>query len=115
MKKPVAQMTDREMLEELVAEKRRNDVVKIVLLCVLLAAAVTVIVLLAVWLPPVIAFFRELSESIRQVRGELQRILDAADSVQKAVSGAGSAGWDTLKNLSEQLGDLLGKIKSFFG
>ena len=101
MKKPVAQMTEREMLEELVAEKRRNDVVKIVLL--------------AVWLPPVIAFFRELSESIRQVRGELQRILDAADSVQKAVSGAGSAGWDTLKNLSEQLGELLGKIKSFFG
>ena len=114
MKKPVAQMTEREMLEELITEKRRNDIVKIVFLGIFLAVSVIVIILLAVYLPPVIAFFRRLSESVQQVQEELQRVLNAADSVRETLSGIGSAGKDTLENAAAQLNELLERIAGFF-
>ena len=114
MRKPVAEMTEREMLEELVSEKRRNDVIRLVLLGICAAAAVIVIVLLAIYLPPVIAFFRQLNESIQQVQGEFQKIQEAIDSVRETVSGIGSAGKETLESAVEQITDLLGRITGFF-
>ena len=66
-RKPIPEMTDREMLIELLQEKRRAENLRWVRLGVVAALVLAIGILCAVYLPPVIRYFRKLNELLERV------------------------------------------------
>ena len=60
-------MTDREILIELLQEKRRAENLRWVRLGVVAALVLAIGILCAVYLPPVIRYFRKLNELLERV------------------------------------------------
>ena len=66
-RKPIPEMTDREILIELLQEKRRAENLRWVRLGVVAALVLAIGILCAVYLPPVIRYFRKLNELLERV------------------------------------------------
>jgi len=77
-------MTDRELLEELVEEKRREETWRILDLIWKIVIIIAVLILCYHFLPSVINFFRELYEMVQSIK-------QAADSIQKGISEVSGA------------------------
>jgi uncharacterized protein YoxC len=87
MLKPIATMTDHEMLVELLQEKRRNDRMKNIKYAILGAVLVILIILAAKYLPPVIRYFRSVQETLQQIQASVSQVQNLTDSVKESVSG----------------------------
>lgn len=87
MLKPISAMSDHEMLVELMQEKRRGDTlrnIKLVLLGVLLA----VLVYLGFrYLPPAIAYFKGVGETIDKIQTGVDQVQTVTDSIKDSVGG----------------------------
>jgi|GEM_PF-2509529 len=87
MLKPISAMTDHEMLVELMQEKRRGDTlrnIKLILLGVLLA----VLVYLGFrYLPPAIAYFKALGETMAKIQTGVDQVQTVTDSIKDSVGG----------------------------
>ena len=65
----IEEMTEREMLEELLEHKRRDQSARRVKLGITVLLLAALCVLLVAYLPPVVGYFRQLGEAVRQIRG----------------------------------------------
>ena len=95
MLKPIAAMSDHEMLVELMTEKRRNDRARNIKYMIAGAILLLVIILLIKYLPPAIRYFRSLNESLETIRGGVETVRNAADNMNDKVNAL----WDKLANL----------------
>lgn len=102
------------MLEELLKEKRGRDDIRTVKLILWALAAVVVAVLLAIYLPPVIAYFRRLNETIGQIQQTLDQIRAATDNVRDTVVSLGESGRSALQSAVGALNELLERIPRIF-
>ena len=95
-RKEIADMSERELLEELVVEKRRDETIRIVKYIVKAVIAAVIIVLLLIYGPKIIEFFSNLSNSVNTLNTKLQEISDMItslnESVQSFFSGSGLGG-----------------------
>ena len=114
MNRPVQEMTDREILEELLADKRRQDTLRRVRLGVYAALAVVIAVLLAKYLPPTVRYFRELDETMQQVRQAMEQVNAALDSVRQTVAGIEEGGAAALQDAADRLNELIGGFSTWF-
>lgn len=110
----VEEMTERELLEELIVQKRREQTARRIKggVCVLLLAVLTAALLR--YLPPVIAYFQQLRETVEQVQENLQQLRNAADGITETVGGLRDAGQETLQDAVERLNELLGRLPGIF-
>lgn len=99
---------------ELLSEKRRTDTVRYIKLGAYALIAIVIIVLCAKYLPPVIAYFRQLNETLNQLRQGIERVQTTADNIKTTVNGIGESGAELLQSASNQLGELLEKIPKVF-
>ena len=95
MLKPIAAMTDHEMLVELMHEKRRNDRARNIKYMIAGAVILLIVILLFKYLPPVIRYFRSLNESLDTIRGGVDSVRGLADNVNDKVNSL----WDKLATL----------------
>ncbi|MBP5750721.1 MAG: hypothetical protein J6X24_08025 [Firmicutes bacterium] len=95
MLKPIAAMSDHEMLVELMHEKRRNDRARNITYMIAGAILVLVIILLVRYLPPAIRYFRSLNESLDSIRSGVESVRGVADNVNNTITSL----WDKLATL----------------
>ena len=114
MRRPVEEMTERELLEELVQEKRLQETLRRVRLGVYAVLAVAAAVLLAIYLPPVVRYFRQLSTTLQQIRQAVEQASAALDSVRQTVAGIEEGGAAALQSAADRLNELIGGISAWF-
>lgn len=110
----IEEMTEREMLEELLEQKRREQSARRVKLGITVLVIAALCVLVVAYLPPVVGYFRQLGEAVRQIQQGLQQITGVLDDVDETVSTLRESGFDTLRNASQQLTDLLERLPGIF-
>ena len=95
MLKPIAAMTDHEMLVELMREKRRNDRERNIKYMIIGAVIVLIALLLFKFLPPVIHYFQALNETIDRVQTGISEVQGVTNSIKETVGSL----WDKFSNL----------------
>ena len=95
MLKPIAAMTDHEMLVELMQEKRRTDRARNIKYMIAGAIILLIIILLIKYLPPAIRYFRSLNESLNTIRGGVDSVRGVADNVNDKINSL----WDKLSSI----------------
>ncbi len=121
MKKDPAAMTDRELLEELVHSKRRDNTmrkVKTIIFCMVLILAAT---LCYRYLPPAIAYMKEMSSTIQQaidtmnqIMANMKQITDTTNMVRDTISNWDQSSIETLKEAGDTLNEVLNRIPPMF-
>ncbi len=107
MKKAIEDMSDRELLEELIAEKRRADKVRYVKYAVWAVILIALAYLLYRYLPPVIKTVQEIRQATQQIEQELGKLNDNIESIRGTVDGIRQSGSDALERAIEKLNSLL--------
>ncbi|MBR1930305.1 MAG: isoprenylcysteine carboxylmethyltransferase family protein [Lachnospiraceae bacterium] len=92
----VEDMSERELLMELVREKRKREQLDRAKLLVNLLIVAAVVVLACIYVPRVVHFFREL-------RAALDQVNQAIDTVKQTVDNIKNTGVDTLTELGDKL------------
>ncbi|MBQ9330789.1 MAG: hypothetical protein IJ221_07425 [Oscillibacter sp.] len=124
MRKPIEDMTDREILAELLAEKRRAEKWRYVGLGVRLAVLAVVAALCLRYLPPVLSFARDAYAAVetanaqvaqaRQqmegIRSQLSDLQTTAEGIRTAVAGIQDIGSAALESAADRLNDLLSRF-----
>ena len=114
MQKAIETMTDREILEELLQERRRDRTKEYIRWGLYAAALLAVAILCAVYLPPVIDYFRKLHDAVEQIRQGMDQVRAAADTVRDAVTRVGQGGSEALESALARLNELLEKLPAVF-
>lgn len=99
-----ADMSDRELLMELVEEKRRAETwryIKLVWYCIILMA---VVILAVKFLPPIISFFRDLHDMMENVQQTSQEISQGYHDFTESINGLNLGGGLSFKDLMEMFG-----------
>ncbi len=102
-KKPVEEMSERELLMELVTEKRRQDKARVVKYAVLAAVIIAIAVLAIIYVPKIVNAYKALMETYSQVQ-ELS--LEAEDALGQ-VEGAVEKAHETMDNINDTLNNKL--------
>ena len=89
----IENMSDHELLMELVKEQQRRDKREKTRLYISLAVLLVIVVILAVWVPKIIALQRELNDTLQQINA-------VAEQVENTLDGIDLEG---LKNILEKL------------
>ena len=123
----ISSMTDRELLEELLAAKRRQETLQKVRLGIHVCVLLLIVWLGLRYIPPIIAFCRELKEGIDQIASLGETLAPAFEQIGPAMEQIGPAlekiqelniDPKTLEELTKQIGritDLLDKFSFLFG
>ena len=114
MRRPVEEMTDRELLEELVKEKRIQETLRRIRLGVGAAIFVAVAVLLAVYLPPAVRYFRQLNEEMQQIRRVAEQAGASLDGMRQEIVSIERGGAAALQNAADRLNELLNSFPAWF-
>ena len=137
MRKSIESMSDRELLMELVADKRRADRARRIKTIVWLAVAAALLVLALIYLPPLAARIRQFNQTMDQlqqaatsaneffdnVKGigydklaeTVESVNQAAARVREITDGLSEAGLETLEESIGELNDMIARLRGFFG
>ena len=86
-KKPdVEDMTEREMLMELVRAKRRDEKIGWIKLIVFIAVVIVLLVLIKIYLSPVLDYFTELQKNLQSISDSLSTIEEYVTEVHDTIS-----------------------------
>ena len=108
MNRPVPEtMTDRELLMELVEDKRRQEKIKYIEWGIAAAVIILVIVLLLVYLPPVVKTFKEVDSAVDMMQSEIDNIKGSFDEAMEKLS--------EFEALADKIPDLEGLEEKFAG
>lgn len=128
--KNVEEMTERELLMELVLEQRRTVALRKIKTAALLALAAVIIVLALIYVPRVVAYFQrvnaaidrmnELSAQVEETLAQSREFFDTAGKdIQEMYAWAKDAGIENLKPVIEEFTASMQKatefINSFLG
>ena len=106
-------MSDREILEELLEEKRRQDRIRYVKYAVWGVIAIAVIILCAVYVPKIVALYNEVNSTMEQVDQTMQQIDSSLQSLKSDYDAVKSAGQGALEEAAEAVNALIEQIRSF--
>ena len=87
MLKPIAAMTDHEMLLELMREKRRNERARNIRYMIAGAVIVLILILIFRYLPPVVHYFQSLNATIDKIQGNVEEVQGVANGIKDSVTG----------------------------
>ena len=89
MPKNIGNMTDHELLEELVLQGRRAERMSRVKICLVAVLLLLVAILALVYIPKIMAPIRQLNESMIEIRGTMEKAQTILDQFDE--EGAGIA------------------------
>lgn len=137
MHKQTENMSERELLEELVRQGKRREMIEQIKLCVTSVLLLTIIVLAFVYIPRILEPMRQVSQSMEQVEQaaeEAKRVLsnfdektvdqikqtmeslnETSQQVRVLMDKLKDSGLDKLQSTIESLNDSLGSFLKFFG
>lgn len=114
MRRPVEEMTERELLEELVQEKRLQETLRHIRLGVYAVLVVAVAILLAIYLPPVIRYFRQLGATLQQIRQAVEQASASLDGMRQTVAAIEEGGAAALQSAADRLNELISGFSAWF-
>jgi len=100
-----ADMSDRELLMELVEEKRRAETWRYIQLAWTLLILLVIIILAVKFLPGIISFFKDLHDMIQSVQQTSQEISEGYHEITESINGLNLGGGFTLGDLFGSLGN----------
>ena len=114
----VETMTERELLMELVNEKRRQEKIRYIKWGISAVIIVLVVVLLIVYLPPVVKTIKKVDNAVDMMQSEIDNIKGSFDEAMEKLSGFEAiaeefSDFDDLKEKLaglEEIGEKLGEI-----
>ena len=113
-------MSDRELLLELVSEKRRQDKVRVIKYIVWAVVLIALIVLAAVYVPKIVALYnyanqalQEVDSTMSEVDGTMQEINDTLIKLNTDYDSLKSNGLDILQDATDTVNGLIEKLRSF--
>ena len=112
MKPAIEEMSDHEILMELIRDKRRNDRNRYIKNTVRIAIAAAVIVLLIIIVPPVVRFFRQLNETINMVQDGISQVTTIAEDMKSQVEGSIADVETFVNDTKGQLDDKIGQLEN---
>ena len=101
--KDYSQMSDHELLMELVKEKRRNDKLRYVSYAIKGAILLAVVVVAAIYVPKIVAVIRRYNQFMDQMEG-------LNDKVSSFVNEGTIGLLDSVKSIMEKMQSLLGRF-----
>lgn len=111
-KTPIEEMSDHEILLELIKDKRRNDRNRYIKNTVRIIIAIAVIVLLIIVVPPVVRFFRQLNETITQMQESIAQVTEVAEGVRTQVEDSLAQIEDFTDEAKVMIEDSIGEIST---
>ena len=86
-RKEIRDMTERELLMELVEEKRREETLRIIERTVSGILLLVVLILIGIYGPRVYRFFHDLYSTVTSINEKLNAIMETAGSLKESLSG----------------------------
>ncbi len=137
MRKEIEKMSERELLMELVEEKRRAEKWRLVRLCAVGAVVLALAILCAVYVPRIVESVQRFNEAVTSLQNTtnqiqsfyngvkdagLDKLSEAAENIDAAaqeakriMDGLSEAGLGDLKDSLAGLNDFAEKVRGFFG
>lgn len=111
MPKNIGNMTDHELLEELVLQGRRAERMSRVKICLVAVLLLLVAILALVYIPKIMAPIRQLNESMIEIRGTMEKAQTILDQFDEETVGKFKETMESLSETSQQARVLLQKLK----
>lgn len=111
MPKNIGNMTDHELLEELVLQGRRAERMSRVKICLVAVLLLLVAILALVYIPKIMAPIRQLNESMIQIRGTMEKAQTILGQFDEETVGKFKETMESLSETSQQARVLLQKLK----
>lgn len=111
MPKNIGNMTDHELLEELVLQGRRAERMSRVKICLVAVLLLLVAILALVYIPKIMAPIRQLNESMIEIRGTMEKEQTILDQFDEETVGKFKETMESLSETSQQARVLLQKLK----
>ena len=108
MAKNISEMSDRELLEELVKAKRRDDRINRITLYIKLGVRAVILVLCAMYLPKI---YRAVSQYLKYTKA----VYEAITGIEEKLKVFGDIDTESFKSTFEKLAEFADKFTSFFG
>ena len=113
-------MSDREILEELLQEKRRQDTVRYIKYAVWGILLIALIVLAAIYVPKIVTLYNEVQSAMEEVDQAteqidltMQKINQTLQTLQEDYDSVKSAGAQALEDAAETLNGVLETLRNF--
>ena len=96
-----SEMSTRDLLIELVEEKRREETLRIISIAVRVVILVVIIILLAKYLPGIIRFFKDMYDTLHSIQETANQISSGYEELSESINSIdlGSLSFSDLLNL----------------
>ncbi|HAJ64960.1 MAG TPA: hypothetical protein DCM61_00015 [Clostridiales bacterium] len=111
MPKNTGNMTDHELLEELVMQGRRAERMSRIKICLVAVLLLLVAILALVYIPKIMAPIRQLNESMIEIRGTMEKAQTILDQFDGETVDKFKQTMESLSETSQQARVLLQKLK----
>ena len=111
MLKNTENMTDHELLEELVLQGRRAEKMGRIKICLVAVLLLLVAVLALVYIPKIMAPIRQLNESMNEIRGAVEKTQTFLDAFDEETIDNFKQTMESLSETSQQTRALMQKLK----
>lgn len=98
-KTPIEQMTDHEMLVELLEEKRLRDKLRLIKLIGWGVVAIVLVVLAVIYVPPMVRFFKEVHDNIDSISKSLESLNETVTDAYGNITEVSDSIKEQLENL----------------
>ena len=111
MPKNIGNMTDHELLEELVLQGRRAERMSRIKICLIAGLLLLVIILALVYIPKIMAPIRQLNESMNEIRGAVDKAQTILNQFDEETVDQFKQTLESLSETSQQTRALMQKLK----
>ncbi|MBQ1575374.1 MAG: hypothetical protein IIZ83_00305 [Oscillospiraceae bacterium] len=111
MPKNTGNMTDHELLEELVLQGRRAERMSRIKICLVVVLLLLVAILALVYIPKIMAPIRQLNESMNEIRGAMEKAQTILNEFDGETIDKFKQTMESLSETSQQTRALMQKLK----
>ena len=111
MPKNTGNMTDHELLEELVLQGRRAERMSRIKICLVVVLLLLVAILALVYIPKIMAPIRQLNESMNEIRGTMEKAQTILNEFDGETIDKFKQTMESLSETSQQTRALMQKLK----
>ena len=111
MPKNTGNMTDHELLEELVLQGRRAERMSRIKICLVVVLLLLVAILALVYVPKIMAPIRQLNESMNEIRGAMEKAQTILNEFDGETIDKFKQTMESLSETSQQTRALMQKLK----
>ena len=102
--KNIEEMTDHELLMELVAEKRQRDVQKKIRIAIWIAIGILIIYLLWIYVPKIIEIYNKWDAMFEQIQSTGQKVDGVVEDIKNGPLKSLQSGIDSISGFLKKLG-----------